>query len=129
MNAREANVFLTKAALLDGRFRRTPEEQADMAVAWAEVLVDVTLPDALEALRQHYRAEARAITPADVRSLAAELDDARDTTTDGRERAERDAWLRLHGIEPAEFDHLVASGMAPARVLQDRGIDLREITA
>ena len=66
MNAREANVFLTKAALLDGRFRRTPEEQADMAVEWAEVLADVEIVTAVEALREHYRAEVRAITPADI---------------------------------------------------------------
>lgn len=130
MNAREANVFLTKTALLDGRFRRTPEEQADMAVEWAEVLVDVALATAVEALRQHYRAEVRAITPADVRMLAADIDDqAETTTTDARERAQRDAWLREHRIDPAEFDRLVNAGTPPARILQERGVDLRELTA
>ena len=71
MNAREANVFLTKAAMLDPRMKRLdPAEQADMASMWAEVLEDVSLGDALEAVRVHYRSSGLAITPADVVRLA-----------------------------------------------------------
>lgn len=66
MSPREANVLLTKIALLDGRFKRTPEEQAQMAVAWAEVLAEVALNAAIEAVTEHYAAETRGIMPADI---------------------------------------------------------------
>lgn len=66
MNAREANVLLTKITLLDGRFKRTPEEQAQMAIAWADVLVDVELGAAMDAVNDHYASETRGIMPADI---------------------------------------------------------------
>lgn len=66
MNAREANVLLTQVSMLDGRFKRTPEEQAQMAIAWASVLVDVDLQPALDAVNDHYAAETRGIMPADI---------------------------------------------------------------
>lgn len=71
MNAREVNVFLTRAALLDPRMKRTdPAEQRDMAKAWAEVLADVPLEVALEALTEHYRGSRDTITLSDVVAFA-----------------------------------------------------------
>lgn len=66
MSPREANVLLTRVALLDGRYKRAPEEQAQMAVVWAEVLADVALDDAVAAVTDHYATETRAIMPADI---------------------------------------------------------------
>lgn len=66
MNAREANVLLTHITLLDGRFKRTPEEQAQMAVAWANVLADVDLDRAMVAVNEHYASETRGVMPADI---------------------------------------------------------------
>lgn len=66
MNARQANVLLTHVTLLDGRFKRTPEEQAQMAIAWAEVLGEVELDAALVAVNDHYTTETRGIMPADI---------------------------------------------------------------
>lgn len=76
MNEREANVLLTKIALIDGRFRREPEEQAEMAIAWAEVLSDVALQDARDAVIQHYATETRGIMPADIISALPPLHSA-----------------------------------------------------
>ncbi len=66
MSPREANVLLTHVTLLDGRFKRTPEEQAQMATAWAGVLVDVSLDAARSAVNDHYATETRSIMPADI---------------------------------------------------------------
>lgn len=67
MIAREVNVLLTKAALLDPRMKRVDEAtQADMAIAWADVLVDIKLSDALVALEAHYRESWDPIMPADI---------------------------------------------------------------
>lgn len=67
MTPTEANVLLTKAGIVDPRMRRTdPAEAADRAEAWAEILSDVALPDALEALAAHYRSSKDALMPADV---------------------------------------------------------------
>lgn len=70
MNARETNIVLTRIALLDGRFKRTPEEQAQMAIAWADVLTEVPLDAALAAVTEHYQTEARGIMPADIIAAA-----------------------------------------------------------
>lgn len=131
MNAFEANVLLTKAALLDPRMKRVdPVEQADMATAWAEVLDDIPLLAALAAVREHYRREPRTITPADVRILAESIvDETAPTTTEIRERAQRDAWLIENGIDPAEWDRRVAAGQKPIRILAELGVDVKEITA
>lgn len=71
----EALVLITKAALIDPRMKRIDDiERADMAEAWADVLHDVELADALEALKTLQRrrgASEPAIQPADV---LAELD-------------------------------------------------------
>jgi hypothetical protein len=67
VNALEANVVLTKAALLDPRMKRVDQvEQADMATAWAEVLVDVDVQEALAAVVAHYRTAREPIMPADI---------------------------------------------------------------
>lgn len=131
MNVIEANVFLTRAALLDGRFRRDAVEQADMAEEWSRVLHDIPVVTAMYALHAHYRTETRAITPADVVAHAeAHADDTTPTTTELREREQRDAWLRENGIDPAEWDRRVAAGQPPARILAELGIDLKgELTA
>lgn len=56
MNSGEALALLTKAALIDPRMKRAdPHEWADMATAWADVLDDVTLADAADALRRLQR--------------------------------------------------------------------------
>lgn len=130
MNAQEANVFLTKTALLDGRFKREPEERADMAEEWAAVLADVPLRAALWAGRQHYRRETRGITPADVRTLVEDwTDENAPTITELEQRRQRDAWLAQNGFEPGEWDRLVAAGRRPADILAARGINLEGITA
>lgn len=70
MSPREANVLLTKVALLDPRFKRTPEEQAAMAKAWAEILADVSLDAAVAAVNDHYATETRGVMPADIVAAA-----------------------------------------------------------
>lgn len=130
MNAREANVMLTKAALLDARMKRVdPQDQADMATEWAAALADVQLTVALKAVRVHYMRETRPIMPADVHAYADEVDDGVPNTTTERELEQRNAWLLEHGIAPEEWDRRVAAGEKPIRILADSGIDLREITA
>lgn len=64
-------MFLTRAALIDPRMKRVdPVEQRDMAKAWADVLPDVTLDDALAALAEHYRWTKETIAPSDVLALS-----------------------------------------------------------
>ncbi|MDQ7877346.1 hypothetical protein Q9R08_05080 [Microbacterium sp. QXD-8] len=130
MNAREVNVLLTKAALLDPRMKRVdPTEQADMAIEWAFVLDDVALGAGLWSIRQHYRTESRSITPADVVRLAGEYDDDTANTTAQRERAQRDEWLRANGFEPSEWDRLIGAGHTARELLARKGIDPKEIDA
>lgn len=66
MNAREANVLLTKATLIDPRLSRPAAERADQAEAWAAVLADVPLEVGAAAVRDHYRVETRTVMPADI---------------------------------------------------------------
>lgn len=74
MNAAEANVLLTKAALVDRWMKfGTPQELAAAAKEWAIVLVDVPLDIALEALSAHYATERRSIMPADIVDFAPSL--------------------------------------------------------
>lgn len=71
MNAAEANVLLTKAALVDRWMKfGTPQELAAAAKEWATVLADVPLGTALEALTAHYATERRSIMPADIVDFA-----------------------------------------------------------
>lgn len=73
MNADEANVLLTKAAVLDRWMRfQTPQELVSAAKEWAIVLADVSLATALEALSAHYATERRSIMPADIVDFAPE---------------------------------------------------------
>lgn len=74
MNAAEANVLLTKAALVDRWMKfGTPQELAAAATEWAAVLVHVPLDVALEALSAHYATERRSIMPADIVDFAPPL--------------------------------------------------------
>lgn len=69
MNAIEANVLLTKATLIDPRLSRPAAERVEQAEAWAAVLADVQLGEAIEAMRHHYRHESRSLMPADIVAL------------------------------------------------------------
>lgn len=74
MNASEANVLLTKAALVDRWMKfGTPQELAAAANEWAIVLADVPLDVALEAVSAHYATERRSIMPADIVDFAPPL--------------------------------------------------------
>ncbi len=74
MNAAEANVLLTKAALVDRWMKfGTPQELAAAAKEWATVLAEVPLDIALEALAAHYSTERRSIMPADIVDFAPPL--------------------------------------------------------
>lgn len=66
MSPREANVLLTKIALVDRWFKRDADSAVAQAEAWADLLADVSLDDALAAVTEHYRAEGRSIMPADI---------------------------------------------------------------
>ncbi|MEV8023358.1 hypothetical protein [Microbacterium sp. NPDC080220] len=116
MTPREVNVLLTNAALLDARLRREPEERAQMATAWAQILADVSLEVGMAALQQHYREETRPIMPADIAALA-------DAVTPDRVRlADGSDWLTRHGVNPAEFQSRIDAGERPARVLRELGV-------
>lgn len=129
MSPREVNILLTKAALLDPRMKRTDQrEQADMAIAWAEVLADVTLADGINAVNAHYATDTRAVTPADIRAHA-DSDDYLPNVTELDRRRQRDEWLTDHGFAPGEWDHLIAAGNQPADILAARCINLEGITA
>ena len=68
-------MLLAKAALNDPRMKRVdPVERADMAEEWAEVLHDVTLADAVTAMREHYASSRESIMPADIRTRAGAVD-------------------------------------------------------
>lgn len=129
MNAREANVLLTRVALLDGRFKRTPEEQAQMAIAWAGVLASVPLDQALAAVNEHYAAETRGIMPADIVAAVEERSDAARDLTVQREMRERDEWLRSHGITPAHWEQQIAAGQKPRDILNRFGVHVEAVTS
>lgn len=117
MTPREANVLLTQAALLDGRLRREPEERAQMSIAWAQVLVDVSLETAMGALAAHYRDETRSVMPADIAALSEESGPGGSTRPDDSRK-----WLLAHGVDPDEFQARVAAGETPSRVLRELGV-------
>ena len=67
-------MLLTKAALVDRWMRfSTPQELVAAAKEWANVLAEVTLDVALEALTAHYATERRSIMPADIVDFAPPL--------------------------------------------------------
>ena len=61
MDTREAFQLLTLASAFDGR-----TVDRETATVWAEVLADVSLTDATEAMKAHYREEGRWMMPAHV---------------------------------------------------------------
>lgn len=83
----EANAVLTRAALIDPRMKRVnPQEQADMATAWASTLTrgGIELSAALVAVEEHYLVSRDAVTVADIVERAAQqqLPGIRDITAD-----------------------------------------------
>jgi len=67
MNALEVNALFTRVALVDPRVKRNnPDEQALVAQAWAAVLKDISMQDALEAAEAHYRRSTDVLMPAHV---------------------------------------------------------------
>ena len=116
MSPREANVLLTRAALIDSRLRRVPEERAQMAIEWADVLASVPLELAIEAMREHYREQTRSIMPADIVALVADMPAAgHEHPVDARE------WLGARGVDPVEFQARIEAGERPTRVLRELG--------
>lgn len=108
MNAREANVLLTRAALLDPRMKRVDvAEQADMASAWAEVLEDVGLDAGLEAVTAHYRVSSAALMPADVLELVG---------------VSADPWAGVRDLDRENYlEQLAAANVTEAEVEAHRG--------
>ncbi|MDD7930106.1 hypothetical protein [Microbacterium thalli] len=121
MNAREVNVLLTQAALLDGRLRRDPQERADMATAWSRVLADVSLPAGMDALAAHYREESRAVMPADIVARAGESETWKPAPSSVA-LADGPEWLRSNGVDPDEFQRRLDAGERPTRVLRELGV-------
>jgi hypothetical protein len=119
MTPREANVLLTRAALLDGRLRREPGELAQMATAWAGVLVDVPIDLAVAALALHYREQTRAVMPADIIAL---LDDV--TPADIEPEQDTASWLAARGIDSDAFAARLAAGERPTRALRELGAEV-----
>lgn len=72
MSPREANALLTEICTIDARLRKpSPEEQAELAVMWSQILDPaLTLDAARAAVREHYATETRAIMPADLNAAA-----------------------------------------------------------
>lgn len=96
MNVKEAALVLAKCQAYD---RRTVGV-ADVK-AWWEVLHDVDVTDALDAVTRHYRDRREWIMPSDVRHLAAEIDRERRRAI----REARDAEQRaLDATPPATTD-------------------------
>lgn len=117
MSPQEATVLLTKAALLDGRFRRAPEDLAQMAIEWSMVLGAVPIDLAVDAVRIHYRGSAQMLMPSDVVAIVEDLAPANDVRlVDGSE------WLSAHGVNPEQFQARVEAGERPARVLRELGV-------
>lgn len=68
MDAREANVLLTRAGLVDGR-----KPSVERAEVWAEVLVDLPFQDGYDALTEYHRRSSGWVMPADLITIAREL--------------------------------------------------------
>lgn len=69
MNVRDAMSLLRQAAMIDPRFEPQGREHAEqMAAAWAVVLGEVTLDEALTAMTTHYRTSANRLMPVDILS-------------------------------------------------------------
>lgn len=101
-------MLLTRAALLDPYWRRAePAEQAERASAWAEVLADVAMADALKAVTRHYRASTSTIMPANVLELVGVVDEIEssipDVTAEVVAESKRRA-LEAAGVTEAELE-------------------------
>ncbi|MDQ1174200.1 hypothetical protein QE430_002507 [Microbacterium testaceum] len=117
MNAQEANVLLTKAALLDGRFRRAPEDLAQMAIEWSTVLADVPIGHAVDAVRLHYRRNVQMLMPADVLVIVEDMG-----VGDAVRPSDGPEWLRAHGVNAEQFHERLQAGERPARILRELGV-------
>lgn len=119
MNADESNEFLTAAAVIDPKMKRVDiEDRLAMTKMWALMLPEVSMDEALWALRDHYRESRDAIMPADVlRRVGARR-------ASPRVLSGRDAWLLSQNIDPDEYDALVAAGNNPVGVLASYGVTL-----
>lgn len=108
MNDTEVNVLLTEAAAVDPRMRRLdPMEAAHRAEAWATILDDVPLANALDAMRAHYRVSRDALMPADVLELAGVVSDP---------------WAGVRDLDrEAYLEQLEAAGVTEAEVEAHRG--------
>jgi hypothetical protein len=101
MTPSEVSKVLTKCAAYDQR----TIGQADV-LAWHETLHDVELADALDAVRRHYRDEARRAMPADIR------EHARAAKRD-RQRIERTGQSPALALE-SRYTRAAAEAAAPA---------------
>lgn len=108
MNAREANILLTRVAMLDPYWRRMEAvEQAERAQAWADVLDDVSLTVGLEAVTAHYRASSTTLMPADVLEYAG---------------VTADPWAGVRDLDrEAYLEQLEAAGVNEAEIEAHRG--------
>lgn len=68
MDARGANVLLTRAGLVDGR-----KPSVERAEVWAEVLADLPFDEGLAALTEYHRRSSGWVMPADLITIAKEL--------------------------------------------------------
>lgn len=93
MTPAEVSKVLTKCAAYDQR----TIGQADV-LAWHEVLADVVLADALDAVRRHYRDEYRRAMPADIRRLS------RDAKSERRQRERETESGPLPPMLPSRYE-------------------------
>lgn len=96
MDAIGANVLLTRLRLLDPRWPVSDDPVAQ-AEAWAEVLHDVDLGDALAAAVEHYRESSMRLMPADLVARCPAV--TRPSPEEARARA---AWLAERGLSEAD---------------------------
>ena len=73
MNVVDAAKFLTASSALTGR-----EPTEEQAVVWSAVLDEISLEDALKALRSHYRRSRFPVMPADIVNHVNEMNVALD---------------------------------------------------
>lgn len=105
MNVIDAAKFLTVSSALTGR-----EPTEEQAMAWATVLDDIPLDDALAALRSHYRTSRFPVMPADI---VEQVEIARRTTDLDRRRELSRVRQRAQNAEHR-------------RLLLERGFPLRD---
>lgn len=91
MTDEEALTLIRFAAAFEPRFK-TGDDLVERARAWAFVLPDVTLQEALEAARMHYATTTAMLMPAHI------MQQLRRVETDPAFQQQRAAWLAQHGI-------------------------------